>query len=352
MKNSIIRILPETNKEFNDRAREATTDSPVCISSKNTTFQLSATLFTDCNLRCKFCYEFSRVTITAEEYDYSSIFENIKAVVDKIKQPNINVSFLGGELLQDKFSDLMYEKYSQLFKLTTEYIKSKNKTYVLGISTNLIHVKRERVLKLCKEHNVELFASFDFKERYSNRKQMQLYIDNLRYYFENGIKITSEMVMTRSNIDAYFSQEYKDIFDQIYEITNGQIILNIFSTNENNQFDNDEVSESRIADFLIDLYEHYPKVSELSDLIDLETNHLAIQTSMCFNTLLYPDKIIWTCCDPRSYTRFLQNRRCFDCKYYQYCNSTVCIRTLAQSKERCYKQIFYDYLVNQKHVTY
>ena len=344
MNKKITWIMPETNKLFNDRARVSCTDKPEFVQAKNTVHQVSLTLFTDCNLSCKFCYEFNRSPIDANTFSYNSLVQKYEDVIKKTDKNTIFVSLLGGELLQDKFSNLMFEKYGELVDKIREITAKYNKQCVIGISSNLIHVKRERIIKLCIEKDISLYASFDPTERFSNANQFEVFIENLLIYKLHGIKIISEVILSKSNISALYNENSigAKYFDKVYKITDGNIIFNAFSTNEHNQFSDNELSEKEQGLFLVWLYKKYSKLQELSELKDDINKKLIKTTSMCFNTFIYENKIVWTCCEPNAYITHIKNHKCFLCKYFKICKAGVCVRVYHMNED-CHRKKIYEY---------
>lgn len=303
--------------------------------------QITITIFTDCNLSCRFCYEYDRTPISEDLWNYDNIIKNFELAVSKIKAPLITISVIGGELLQDKFDNDMIEKYTAFFNQLKTILTKHNKQFKISINSNLIHLKRERWVELFTNVGVDIFASYDCHGRFGNKKQRTLFFNNFDYYHSKQLIKGCDIVLSKSNIESFLSlSKYYDDLVHIYNNTKN-IIFNCYTTDPHNINNDDNPSKDLISKFYLFLYHNFEKCSTIEGII--KDKKIVENHPMCFSTMIYPNALLWTCCDPKKKSEFIINKKCFVCDYYRWCNSTACYRTQCNG-DVCFLQKIYDNL--------
>ena len=306
-------------------------NQPIFVQRKNRHLILQFAL--GCNMKCRFCNQ--RNYAKSSAFDTNKLITNIKKIEQYYsnKDQYLELALQGGELLQDKYQDSMFEQYQAVLG----YCKAKLKPNIITLHTNLLHTKQDRVIKFCKENNIALAVSFDLADRFQSLYQLRRVYENIVYYIKHQIPVSIEIILTRANMQAFYQQttiEY-EIFEKIYTLTRA-IHFQLYGS-DNVEQDNNVVNENEIAEFFIWLDQYFPLCEDLQSFY-LDEAH---QTD-CFKTIVSDQSIITTCCDPNRYKQFIKNHQCLSCIWYNKCQACACYRVLYNNKD-CYQKRLFEY---------
>lgn len=310
---------------------------PIFVQSKSRHLVIQFAL--DCNMKCSFCNQ--------KNYQKSSSF-NVDTLIENIKQVKqyyskngqyLELSLQGGEILQDKYLDTIFDQYQKVL----DYCIASLKPNLITMHTNLLHTKKDRVVIFCQKNNIHLALSYDLVGRYCSKRQLLTVYKNAEYYIQQQIPLSIEIVLARSNINMFYQQQSLEysIFEKLYALTK-EIHFQFYGSDNTIQ-DNEVVSEQEIAQFFIWLDQHFP---QCSDLLSFQSNYSKHKTD-CFKTIVSDNSIIWTCCDPIRYKQFIQNHHCLSCVWYNRCQACACYRVLYSNKD-CYQRILFEYFDAKK----
>ena len=305
---------------------------------KKANAEIAITLFNDCNLNCKFCWGLSQTSPYFNEKAIVRMANDCCNVLCNVNEQKITVALMGGEVLQDKFTDeqfLVYEKFCDLVLETASEI---GKTVRFTLASNLIFKKRERVLNLLKKYNFTINGSFDLVGRYDNPKLVSLFISNVDWLRDNGIDVGVSFVAHKSNIKALKNREsFIEEFDYLYN--NYDMFFEYYTTVGVEEFD---VTEEEVADFLKFLHIHYPKMKQVESF-DQSFANKRCDCIECQRTVWISDYV--DNCDGNfleNYKSVIQEKGCLSCKHLRYCVG-VCSRIFKGNKF-CFLRDYYDHL--------
>ena len=299
---------------------------------KHTPKEISVSLFGECNMNCQFCIGNQRHNIKCP-VNFDNIIQLINNEISKTDKHEISVVLYGGELFHDGIKDETFDQYYKLITNVTEHATNCSKLISWTISTNLVHKKRERVLAFLKTVNINsLCSSFDFKQRFANKKLLDTFIDNVKWYHQHGISLSFGFILFNANIDAFYNNDgLITIFNWLY--SNFPIYFDYYHPTNR---DTNVVDEETIGKFLIWLDQHYPNIKTLCDLRN------KIHKTSCPATFII-DGYATRCCDFSTIAKqYAIKKQCFSCKYNKDC-SHPCIRIMSNNSN-CFVKMYYDYL--------
>lgn len=298
----------------------------------NTPKEISISLFGECNMNCEFCIGNQRHGIRCPD-NFDHVIALANAEIAKTDKHMISVVLYGGELFHDGIKDSTFDQYRQLVSSITEFANKSNKSIQWTISANLVHKKRDRVLALLKDLNINsLCSSFDFEQRFTNEKLLQTFLDNVQWYTDHQINLSFGFILFNANINAFYNKHrLLPIFDQLYE--KYPIYFDYYHPTNR---DTNIVDEKTIGEFLIWLEQHYPNIKTLTDIRN--KNH----RTGCPATFII-DNVATRCCDFKIVAKkYAIKKQCFNCQYSNVC-CHPCIRVMSNSSD-CFVKIYYDYL--------
>lgn len=299
------------------------------IHPAGTVHNVDLRITTDCNLRCSFCYQ--RKHEIMQDPPFDTLMEKLKLVLQQTPKNTINVVVHGGEVLQDKYSSEYYQKLDAFFKNISSAGLESNKNIKLSLCSNIIHHHTSFYINLLKNNNVSLHVSYDCVGRFNHDKQKQLFVDNLQLYKDKLGYIGVQLVLTKSNVNAIIN--CSDTFlNNVYQLVGNEWMLEHYHPTSST--DNEIVDEDLLYQFFIHCYSTYP---------NMVSEYLKQNVSQCCSTLITPASIYKCCTTPDRIKQFMQNKKCFACRYYNHCGVNMCVSTRYNFKG-CALQRFYDHI--------
>lgn len=296
------------------------------------------TILGECNLKCAFCFveDVRPDKFTSESLDLN--LQLLDEALSKIEEPVVKIKVAGGELFMDKFDDFVFEEYNRMMETIGELAKKHKKDLRVGITTNMIFKKVDRVIDFLLKWDIPIRGSFDLVGRFPSQKVVDLFTKNMFLFKERGVRIGVNFVASRPNMDAIrnhgeFFPEFKKLYD------NFDMRFEYYSPNG---VDNWEVSERDVYDWFVYMYENYPKCSTVSDLVKKYREKQA-RWRECSESVWISRMIVGECCDRMMEAqKFLSNKGCFACPHLGYCAGS-CYRLFSEDSF-CYIREFYEYL--------
>lgn len=313
--------------------------------NKNSIQEISIALFGDCNLRCSFCIDNQRFQSKPDQHCSEDYFKYTLQLIEKVllttEKSKIDFRFYGGELLQDKFSDNIFEAYDWLFSKTIDLCKQYNKDYRLQISSNLIFKNKQRVLALLNKYNIILYASFDLVGRYTKQSQIDLFLDNCQFFNDQLKEFTISFVASYDNIKAIKEKgENFSTFNFLYQ--NYRICFDY--CNDNGRIH--EVNESLLSDFCLFLCKAYPSILNIQELKQCYLHMEDSLRASCPIAFIIQNKLLFNCCNHDQISQDYANRKhCLSCEYFLNCPH-YCQRLLHKYSD-CHIKAVYDYFSHQ-----
>lgn len=300
--------------------------------------EISISLFGECNMKCDFC-------ITSQRRNKACIdtIQKIKHDVIRIICTNpkhrFQICVYGGELMHDGITDQIFDQYFDLIHSIKIVADKCHKDVQFNIGTNCVHTKRDRVLKLLNDLNIDqLYTSFDFVGRFKSTKQVDRFVDNVNWYKDHDINVNISFIASSDNINVLMndtSNKLVEIFNRLYQ--NFTIMFDYCYPTETIQ----KVSEKEMTRFVIWLYDHYPNIITLQDIINGEG------TCDCPAIFIAEDNITYQCCDFKTKAvQYSQLKRCDQCDYNLQCGRH-CIR-LYNDDSSCFVKALRDYISDRE----
>ena len=289
--------------------------------SRNNTPEILIYLCGECNLRCQFCVDQARYSdlCTPEGVMLRlAHFENVLDYVDTTY--GLDIVVFGGEIFQDKFGDDIFEAYEAFWSGMAKMLADKGiDNYQFYSTTNLIYHKIDRMIDFCKRWNIFIRASFDMVGRYKSDKVIPLFVENIAKVKQAGIPILVNFVAHKPNIEVIYNklgykyEVWKHLYDT-YDMCLGEY-------NDMN-LPNFHTTEQEFGEFLKYLYDHYPKITNVQNIVGgLVEGHTGVP--YCAYNIVIDREISWQCCDRNKTIGKMQNNRgCLTCKYYGVCYGT------------------------------
>lgn len=300
--------------------------------NQNTYKEISISLFGECNMKCEFCIGNQRHGVHCPR-DFRATITAAKKEIENTNKKDISIVLYGGELFHDGIKDETFVQYKHLIDQLNRATTSVDKTISWTISTNLVHKKRERVLAFLKSVNIDrLCSSFDFEQRFTNARLLEKFLDNVRWYDNQGIKLSFGFILMRANITSFYNDhQLIPVFDQLY--SKYPIYYDYYHPTNH---DLEIVDEKTIGHFLIWLENHYPNIQTLQNL-------RSKKHKTCCPATFIIDGVATRCCNfPLAAKQYAIKKQCFSCQYKNIC-SHPCIRIMSNSSD-CFVKMYYDYL--------
>lgn len=200
--------------------------SKIDINNIPDTFEISISLFTQCNLNCKFCFE--QIKTKLDPNIFNLIFDNFINILDQIKLyniKNIKVNFLGGQLFNDIYDEQHFLFYQKIInKINQQTAKYNFFTVKYNFMSNGIFKRYERVNDFLNKVNSQISFSYDPVGRYLTNWQLDLLKFNIEFFKQRmpGLSLT----LTKPNIE-YILANNDDL------INNNIIDVNYYFPNKN-----------------------------------------------------------------------------------------------------------------------
>ena len=186
--------------------------------------EVQCLLHTQCNLRCKFCFETKEKGIRENNcinLDYiKQLPDQVTALLlDKTRTANIDmieISMMGGEIFSDNLPDSMFDVYREF----ANSIRNKLRAEIPNIEckfkclSNGVYKNHKRVEAFLREFNARLILSYDPVDRFTSDKQKEIWLNTFNYFNnKKEFALTISAVLTKRSIAAYIDVD--DIFEKI-----------------------------------------------------------------------------------------------------------------------------------------
>lgn len=305
------------------------------LTKKSTQSEVTVIFTKNCNLKCDFCKVIhDHPEASFEDFNADVINRSLPltlAAIERQSKNHIDMSFFGGEIFQDKFDQSVFDAFDHFLNACRTKIVSLGKTYDFTLMTNIITKNIDRTIAFAKKYDTDVHASFDFAGRFTNPKLVDLWFDNMAKMRAAGLRRFSATFNTiKPNVDAIMSHD--PVWKKIYE--NYDIILNYYDDIGVEEYVADE---KLLGQLLIFLYQNYPKVGNIRDIVERFRGIKPGTT--CVQSTTVTDRINWECCDRYNVIQeFRKNKGCLKCEFFEHC-PVDCPRTFHKSKD-CLNRIF------------
>ena len=196
-------------------------------------------LFTECNLKCEFCFQEHSADL---DMDYIKSIPDTaiellsKDIKDEPTIKQIDVRLLGGELFSDNIPDSYFDIYATLVKEIRDRLNLLYPDIQLDfiVTTNGVYKKVDRLVKFLEDNDFKklISISIDFIGRYPNDKVKLRAYNTIKELAEHGFTVRAGIVMTKRNIEYILrhQDEFKGLVEQ-YKAD--QIVFNFYIPNDN-----------------------------------------------------------------------------------------------------------------------
>lgn len=305
-------------------------------------YQLDCQLFSNCNLNCKFCFEYQA---RQSKIDYNYIlsipqlsFSYLKKQIEKFNIKQVLIHSWGGQIFMDSLPDQIFTIYIQYMQKFKKLIKQQFPHINLGFiwTSNGVFTKSDRVLNFIKSTNSKIAFSYDPLYRYNTTKQMNLAIQNFKL-FKDIMTCIGIMLITPAikesilNNDPIFNSNYK--IDANYYI--GNTNYKDFLPSDDQLFcfykwaiDNKKYNFNIIQMLLQNVYNKYETPLKYCNCKFHAQFINGNFTNRCSCNSNYPENIFYkqytndvteqNCTEVKNILA-IESRHCLSCQYYQIC---------------------------------
>lgn len=312
--------------------------APTLMYDENSRQEIIVSLFSECNLKCSFCFQKNIETIYWSPSNTDIRIRLMEECVPNIRRSRIKVKIAGGELFQNHLIKRgALDDYQRFIDQSIKIIEDNNKTYYFSITSNLVFTKyRERVAEFLQKNNIELYASFDFDGRFPSKAIVDRFVENVEYFNSVGIKPVINFVLTKkaATMLMYQPDHYLvEAFNKLH--ATNEVSYEYYTDMNVPQYD---LTEKELGEVFIFLYNHYPNIKEIQSLVDPDYNG-----SKYCNSSIWIDTItLYQCSDHLKYVNeFVDNKQCITCDFFKNCRMS-CPRLYSKQKH-CHLKIFYEY---------
>lgn len=296
--------------------------------------ELTMTLFTDCNLRCGFCYYKDYQKVGPYPEMASTILSNFKHAVAGIKSPKIEVSILGGELFQDKFDDTVFKQYDEIIKGCIAILKNHNKQFEIKLMSNLILKKVDRLINiLVGKENTYLQVSYDPTNRFPKKYHLNLWFKNFEAIRKAGISVAVLMVDTKPNILSILNDDGENHEHTIRLLSDKTLRIDITPYHMDSidpsktEFKSDPQLLLAFGKYMIDNFPHvlpYAKYIQLAthktSAINMADKCSSENVNLFYKGFVQQNFSNISCCDrKKTISNFYKSHGCLQCQHFEYC---------------------------------
>lgn len=174
-------------------------------------YEIACSLFEACNLKCKFCFEGHRNNKIDINYIREMPYKVLETVRKDFQQyphiKDVNIRLWGGELFFDGLPDTLFDEYKHFVNTFNTLFKQEFPNVLLKFSwlTNGVFTKWERVKDLLDYSQGTIGFSYDPSGRFSNDKQKQLMIENVKRFHNFHCFNCLSITLTKHTIQEYIS---------------------------------------------------------------------------------------------------------------------------------------------------
>lgn len=348
-KKNIINVYNETKHYgYYDNRNDNIHIKQILESKRPNIAEVELTLFENCDINCSFCYHDKKSTIGLQ---YDEMISKLEIIENFFKDRQGTVDFMqinvvGGELFQDNLIENGYLNYYH--NLSIEIQKFADKYgYELEIVwvSNFLFKDANAIVQFINKSNIKssLIVSYDFDGRPTNKR----YFDNIKILeeFISSVNIVATIGTITSMMDASDS-----FFEYIYKTF--PVYIDDYIPDDVGE--NLTPPDSMMLNFYKFLYQNYPNVVNISELLENEENPMGC---LSLNKItIFPDNSISNCkwgrYQPKNFEtykdskvnyqdnapqmeRHLNHFNCLSCEFYKRC------------KFRCYTQ--WDFITSNIH---
>ena len=176
-------------------------------------YELACSVFTSCNLRCKFCFQEHMSKLPSVEDVYKipkQMYLLMKPEFEKYDIEKINLKIWGGELFMDSLPISFFDAYEYLFFEFQRLVLQDfpyMKIHPVWL-TNGIFTRKYEVYNLIKKTNGSLGFSYDPEGRFNTQEQFRQWVENYMYFNNCLGQVLISITPTKPNIKSYIMNNY------------------------------------------------------------------------------------------------------------------------------------------------
>ena len=344
----------------------------------NEVYEFSFSLYTHCNLRCKFCFQNHKYDV--DPYNISDLIEKSRLDITNILQDRaiklILVRMYGGELFSDDIPDEIFDEYHVFIRNLEEFIYRVRNDIKLVFywGTNAVFTKRDRVKRLLESHIGFIAPSYDSVGRFISKQQKNIWWETAEYFIHQKKLTSISIMLVKPCIEAYIHG------DEYFEKIPGNIWIDVNQYIPNSNYQEYLPSDDDIYNFYkwcIDT-NHF-NVEILFNIINNMVEDISFEHCFCKHSKFFSSTQITKNCiykysnlsqdnfyhDDSSYNVSesncndinreigLQKRGCFTCEHFKYCPKmcwTSIIGTMVQLSNQCPYDRIYKYIEQNNNV--
>lgn len=301
--------------------------------------------FGECNNRCTFCDISKLHSSKYTETSFSSTFANFCTVIKQVSKyaSSVKLSFMGGELIQDKFDIEYYKCLSEFIQNCIDACTSFKLKCSFSVSSNLLANDIALLLNLYDKLHCKVKTSFDFAHRFKSQKLIDKFLFNLEQVaaYVNKDNLEVQITTFKQNIEHILTQ------DSIWQLLVSKYNIRL-SLYEDMHIQSLAVTEKELAELYIFLYKEYKDaIDDVAQLVEMHNSDIVCSTLCNRGITVYWNKIAWQCCDKsKAIPQVLMNKQCYSCKYFSRCGLT-CFRLFHSNKD-CYIKDFFEFLDHEQ----
>lgn len=231
-------------------------------------------LFEECNLHCKFCFQKNYLIRRPSMPLLDKKLQLMHEVISGSPKKLFEIQMMGGELFYDALDDIYFDKYFEIITTISNYAKSLGKVANWVITSNLVHTKRDRVVKLLekiKENDIKihLCSSFDFVSRFTTNEQLDTYYNSCKFYRDLGYLKTCSFLISKPNVEVLMGKRQEPVksletFNRLYK--EGFHLSQEFYSPFSKNYKDYNLSEREFLDFMYFVLDNYPNIHGVHEL--------------------------------------------------------------------------------------
>ena len=318
-------------------------------------YDLGLELFPHCNLNCKFCYQ-REISHFAETYENTVRLPKgfyVQKCLSQIKKHGLKgskVYLVGGEIFYDNNAH-----YVASMKELVEYLNPS----VINVTSNFVFDtdKSELFQYLLARPGFSLSVSYNVINRYTSKKQLDLFIANVKKHYKDfldrGSCLSIEIVLQEDILTGKVELPLIDYIRELMVATGNRLVDVVFIIDY--QGYSQDVLDG-FNDYLLAFVKRYPVFQNVRYLYEPSRSKYCSQmqgtTFLTYNNdFKYVDHPVH-CIDPsldvdRLNKKLAECYGCSDCPYEKFCKD-VCTAGLEKSGllrhgQYCYHRFLFDH---------
>ena len=338
-------------------------------------YEISCSLFSLCNLKCKFCFQ----DHTNRNIDVDAIMKLPAFIVDIIKQDivdyDINKKFYiriyGGEPFTDILSDQTFQVYRDFCNDLRNKLNDNfpGRDIEIYWGSNGVFTFRKRVETLLRDTGSFIALSYDTADRFSDELQKDIWQSTLNYFYTKGLVSSVSIMLIKPMLrrlfagDRYFNSIPKDISIDVnqyisnpgyekYLMSDDEIFIFYKWCIDNLMFNVDPINNLITNYVSMEPQRHcYCKCSNFFNVNEYHTKNCVDKYSKLPSEDFYGEyssEVTEENCTEVKNCIGLQKRGCLLCENYSYC-PTMCWSSIIFKDYKittCPYQRLYDHLKN------